>query len=77
MEVNNHFSDKLFGFIWRKSTMLRLLKNIDIWTEILDQGGSLDAIYCDFMKASDKVPHKRLIHEVKKNMALMEISLVG
>ena len=45
--------------------MLQLLKVIDIWTEILDQGGSLDAIYCDFMKAFDKVPHKRLIHKVK------------
>ena len=65
MKVNNLFSDKQFGFIGGRSTMLQLLKVIDIWTEILDQGGSLDAIYCDFMKAFDKVPHKRLIHKVK------------
>ena len=65
MKVNNLFSDKQFGFIGGRSTMLQLLKVIDIWTEILDQEGSLDAIYCDFMKAFDKVPHKRLLHKVK------------
>jgi hypothetical protein len=31
------------------------------WTEILDNGGSIDSVYMDFMKAFDKVPHKRLI----------------
>ena len=60
MKENNPFSDKEFGFIGGRSTMLQLLKVIDIWTEILDQGGSLEAIYCDFMKAFDKVPHNRL-----------------
>ena len=65
MKENNLFSDKQFGFIGGRSTMLQLLKVIDLWTEILDQGRSLDAIYCDFMKAFDKVPHNRLIHKVK------------
>ena len=66
MKTNNLFSDKQFGFITGRSTMLQLLKVMDIWTEILDQGGSLDAIYCDFMKAFDKVPHGRLIYKISK-----------
>jgi hypothetical protein len=34
---------------------------ITLVKEILDNGGSIDSVYMDFMKAFDKVPHKRLI----------------
>ena len=66
MKANNLFSPKQFGFIAGRSTILQLLHVLDIWTEILDQGGTLDVIYCDFMKAFDKVPHKRLVYKVRK-----------
>ena len=66
MKGNNLFSPKQFGFIAGRSTVLQLLNVLDIWTEILDQGGSLEVIYCDFMKAFDKVPHKRLIFKIEK-----------
>ena len=39
---------------------------IDRWTEILDKGGAVDVAYCDFMKAFDKVSHRKLIHKLKK-----------
>ena len=39
---------------------------LNTWTEILDQGGTLDAVYCDFMKVFDKVPHRRLLLKVEK-----------
>ena len=36
------------------------------WTEILDKGGgAIDTLYMDFMKAFDKVPHKRLITKLE------------
>ena len=38
---------------------------IEIWTEILDDGGCVDVAYCDFMKALDKVCHKILVHKLK------------
>ncbi|CAG2186217.1 Uncharacterized protein YMR196W [Mytilus edulis] len=53
------FSDRQFGFIGGRSTGLQLLKVLDHWTEILDNGGSIDAIYTDFMKAFDKMSTKR------------------
>ena len=64
MKKNNLFSPKQFGFLEGRSTVLQLLHVLDIWTEILDQGGTLDVIYCDFMKAFDKVPHRRLLHKI-------------
>ena len=59
MTKNNLFSPRQFGFISGRITTLQLLHVLQIWSEILDQGGSLDIIYCDFMKAFDKVPHRR------------------
>ena len=65
MKTNNQFSPKQFGFLGGKSTVLQLLKVLDTWTRIIDQGGHIDVIYCDFMKAFDKVPHNRLLHKVE------------
>ena len=45
---------------------LRTIREDCIWSEILDQGGTLDTVYCDFMKAFDKVPHRRLLLKVEK-----------
>ena len=48
-----------------RSTVLQLLIVLDKWTEILDMGGCVDVIYCDFMKAFDTVPHSRLLDVLK------------
>ena len=65
MNDNNLFSQNQFGFLAGRSTVLQLLKVLDIWSKILDEGGCLDVVYCDFMKAFDKVPHYRLLHKIK------------
>lgn len=61
---NKVFSKKQFGFIKGRSTVLQLLKVMDIWTESLESGGQIDVIYTDLEKAFDKVPHKRLISKL-------------
>ena len=61
MKENRLFSDRQFGFLGGRSTTLQLLKVLDKWTEVLDRGGYVDVVYCDFMKAFDTVPHGRLI----------------
>ena len=58
---NPILSDKQFGFLSGRSIVLQLLRVIDRWTEILDNGGVIDAIFCDFKKAFDTVPHNRLM----------------
>jgi len=35
------------------------------WTTTLDQGGEVDIVFCDFMKAFDKVPHRRMIDKLR------------
>ena len=39
---------------------------MDEWTETLDNSGNIDSIYMDFMKAFDKVPHRRLIVKMER-----------
>ena len=65
MKDNDLLSDKQFGFIKGRSTVLQLLKVLDSWTETLENGGCIDVVYCDFMKAFDKVPHHRLIGKLQ------------
>ena len=65
MRSNKLFSPYQYGFIDKRSTTLQLLNVLDKWTEIIDDGGRIDAIYMDFMKAFDKVPHERLLRKVE------------
>ena len=65
MKFNRYFSNKQFGFLTGRSTVLQLIRVIDEWTQALDEGDAVDVIYCDFMKAFDKVPHKRLMEKIK------------
>ena len=47
------------------STVLQLLVVLDKWMRIIEQGGSIDCIYCDFKKAFDKVQHQRLLKKIR------------
>lgn len=41
-----------------------LLQVIDKWSEVLDEGGSVDVIYLDLAKAFNTVPHQRLLNKL-------------
>jgi len=58
---NDFISDCEHGFIPGRSCTTQLLEVMDKWTDILDNGGSLDVIYLDLAKAFDSVPHRRLL----------------
>ena len=64
MQKNKLFSKSQFGFMKGRSTSYQLLITLEKWTEILDQGGKIDTIYFDFMKAFDTVPHNRLLNKL-------------
>ena len=54
-------NDNQHGFVPGRSCITQLLVVLDHWMDILDDHGALDAIYLDFRKAFDKVPHKWLL----------------
>ena len=58
------FSNRQYGFLKGRSTVLQLLNIIHGWTLNLDSGGQIDCIYMDFEKTFDKVPHRRLISKL-------------
>lgn len=66
LKENEILSDRQFGFLAGRSTTLQLLHVMDKWVNIVENGGMIDSIYCDFRKAFDTVPHKRLIIALKK-----------
>ena len=62
---NKLLSNRPYGFIKGRSTLLQLLNMMDKWTHDLESGGQMDAIYTNFEKAFDKVPHKRLLNKIR------------
>ena len=57
----NLLSPKQYGFISGRCTTTQLLFYLDECIKIITQGGVVDAIYLDFAKAFDTVPHRRLL----------------
>ena len=48
--------------------MTLLLVVLEIWSDMLDDGDPVDAIYVDFRKAFDSVPHQRLLSSSGKRL---------
>ena len=44
-----------------RSCATQLIETLEEWTKILDEGKPIDAVYLDFAKAFDTVPHERLL----------------
>ena len=65
LKRNNLLSDDQHGFRAGRSCVTQLLEIMDLWTTMLDEGGSLDVVYLDFRKAFDSVPHQRLLNKVQ------------
>ena len=64
--VEKHLLTKCqHGFIKGRSCVTQLLAVLDKWTEALDMGNNMDAVYLDFAKAFDSVPHQRLLMKIK------------
>ncbi len=64
LDVNNLLSGCQHGFVPGRSCSTQLLACLDICTQVLEDSQNLDAIYLDFQKAFDTVPHQRLLKKL-------------
>ena len=55
------------GFRPGRSCMSQLLEVMDDWTRNIERGDPIDAVYLDFRKAFDSVPHQRLLHKLESH----------
>ena len=58
---NNLLVECQHGFIQGRSCVTQLLKIMDTWTEILDEGYYVDVAYLYYRKAFDSVPYERIL----------------
>ena len=65
LDGNNLLSEDQHGFRSGRSCVTQLLEIMEIWTSMLDEGGGIDVVYLDFLKAFDSVPHQRLLKKIK------------
>ena len=71
------------GFRPRRSCSSQLLEVLAVWTRELECGNPVDAVYFDFQKAFDSVPHLRLMNKLRsygvsgKLLAWIEAFLTG
>ena len=49
------------GIVNTKSTQTNLLEYMEKLTKLVDEGHSVNVIYCDFTKGFDVVPQRRLL----------------
>ena len=62
---NKLLCDNQHGFRPLRSCVTQLLQLVHKWLSILDECGSVDAIFLDFAKAFDKVSHPHLLPKLQ------------
>ncbi|BHF83910.1 hypothetical protein SprV_0902705800 [Sparganum proliferum] len=66
LEEYNLLCDAQHGFRRGRSCVTNLLYCLDRWTRAVDGGNAVHAVYVDFKKAFDSVPHQRLLYKLSR-----------
>ncbi len=65
LKRNNLLYRYQHAFVGQRSCTTQILEALEIWTSLMENDNSIDAIYLDFAKAFDSVPHQRLLKKCK------------
>ncbi|BHF74599.1 hypothetical protein SprV_0501768500 [Sparganum proliferum] len=65
LEQHHLLSDAQHGFRSGRSCLTNLLFMLERWTKARDEGNVVHAIYIDFKKYFDSVPHQRLLYKLR------------
>jgi hypothetical protein len=65
MVQNGLVEDSQHGFVKGRSCETNLVEFFDYVSQLLDTGICADAVFLDFAKAFDKVPHNRLMEKIR------------
>lgn len=63
-ETFSLWSSQQHGFCKGRSCTTNLLLAKELWVQAIDQRDNIDAVYVDFSKAFDRVPHGRLVNKL-------------
>ena len=65
LDANKLISIEQHGFVNYKACVINLIECHDLKTIALHEHKEIDVLYTDFMKAFDKVSHRKLIHKLR------------
>ena len=65
LQLNKLIVSSQHGFVPNKACVTNLLETLDIITDAVNKGHSVDLILLDFAKAFDKVSHAKLIQKLE------------
>ena len=60
LNIGNQLHDAQHGFRSKRSCVKQLLSILEDWSVMMEKGDPIDAVYLDFSKAFDSVPHRLL-----------------
>ena len=66
LATNRYFNPTQYGFMAGRSTLTQLIQYYTDILILLEEYGSVDAIYLDFAKAFDKCDHGIILHKLKR-----------
>lgn len=64
LTLHNLLSPEQHGFRPKRSCDSQMLEMLDDWSRAMEANHAIDAVYMDFRKAFDSVPHARLLHKL-------------